>query len=95
MSRRTFLKTGTAAAAALSMAPTDVLAKKAKAAPKGMTGKLKILAVGVGGRGHAVINGCCKNGERSFSLLLIRPWRPICWTQPKGKLHLLPFVCAI
>ncbi len=64
MSRRSFLKAGTAAAAALSMAPADVLAKKAKKEPKGMKGKLKLLAVGVGGRGNGVLSGIFNNGDK-------------------------------
>ena len=58
ISRRSFLKTGTAAAIGLSMAP-DMLAKKKKkdAAPLPMDRKLKILGVGIGGRGSAVLNG--------------------------------------
>lgn len=54
MSRRAFLKTGTAAAVGLSLAP-EILAKspKAKAAPKPLDRKLKILGVGIGGRGSA------------------------------------------
>lgn len=66
MSRRSFLKAGTVAAAAMAVAPTDVLARKVKTEPKGKQGKLKLLAVGVGGRGHAVINGCCKNGDKLY-----------------------------
>lgn len=61
MSRRSFLKAGTAATAALAIAPADVLAKKSKKkAPKKT--KLKVLGVGIGGRGHAVINGVCEKG---------------------------------
>ena len=59
MSRRSFLKTGTAAAIGLSMTPGSVLAaagsKKKKNAAK--EGKLKILGVGIGGRGAAVLRG--------------------------------------
>ncbi len=62
MSRRSFLKAGTAATAALAMAPADVLGK-AKSKKKAQTGKIKILAVGVGGRGHAVINGITFKGK--------------------------------
>ena len=40
MSRRTFLKAGTAAAAAMAMTPGEILAKNAKKNPKGMAGKL-------------------------------------------------------
>ena len=62
MSRRSFLKAGTAATAALAMAPTDVLGK-AKAKKNVPTGKIKLLAVGVGGRGHADINGVTYKGK--------------------------------
>ena len=53
MSRRSFLKTGTAAAMGLAMTPSSMFAatnsKKKKKAAK--DGKLKILGVGIGGRG--------------------------------------------
>ncbi len=64
MSRRSFLKAGTAATAALAMTPADVLAKKAKKSKKkNAVEKVKILAVGVGGRGHSVINGITEKGK--------------------------------
>ena len=57
MSRRSFLKAGAAAAAGLAMAsPKDLLAaapSAAPAAPAAKTGKLKILGVGIGGRGSS------------------------------------------
>ena len=55
ISRRSFLKTGTAAAVGLSMAPGMFAApaSKKKAAPAPMDRKLKILGVGIGGRGAA------------------------------------------
>ena len=58
ISRRAFLKTGTAAAVGLSVAP-EMLAKKKKkdAAPAPLDRKLKILAVGIGGRGAGVLHG--------------------------------------
>ena len=62
MSRRSFLKAGTAATAALAMAPVDVLGK-AKAKKNVPTGKIKLLAVGVGGRGHADINAVTYKGK--------------------------------
>ncbi|MBR4517111.1 MAG: twin-arginine translocation signal domain-containing protein, partial [Bacteroidaceae bacterium] len=62
MSRRSFLKAGTAATAALAMAPADVLGK-AKAKKNVQTGKIKLLGVGVGGRGHADINGVTYKGK--------------------------------
>ena len=62
MSRRSFLKAGTAATAALALSPSDLLAK-AKASKKAPTGKIKLLGVGVGGRGHADINGVTYKGK--------------------------------
>ena len=55
ISRRSFLKTGTAAAVGLSMAPGMFAApaSKKKAVPAPMDRKLKILGVGIGGRGAA------------------------------------------
>ena len=55
ISRRSFLKTGTAAAIGLSVAPGMFAApaSKKKAAPAPMDRKLKILGVGIGGRGAA------------------------------------------
>ena len=58
ISRRSFLKTGTAAAIGLSVAPGMMAKKKKKVedtAP--LNRKLKILAVGVGGRGSSVLKG--------------------------------------
>jgi hypothetical protein len=59
MSRRSFLKTGTTAAIGLSVAPGTVLgkSKKKKEAPKNLDRKLKILGVGIGGRGASVLRG--------------------------------------
>ena len=58
ISRRSFLKTGTTAAVCLAMAP-GVMAKKKKKAEdtSPMNRKLKILAVGIGGRGSSVLKG--------------------------------------
>ena len=57
-SRRTFLKTGTAAALGMAMTPDILMGKsKKKATPKPLDRKLKILGVGVGGRGAAVLKG--------------------------------------
>lgn len=55
MSRRSFLKVGSAAAAAMTVAPASVLGKSKKTKPIPMTGKLKILGVGIGGRGAGVL----------------------------------------
>ena len=54
ISRRSFLKTGTAAAIGISVAP-ELLARKKKTAgpPAPLDRKLKILGVGIGGRGFA------------------------------------------
>lgn len=58
LSRRSFLKTGTTAALGLAMAPGMLMGKsKKKVAPKPLERKLKILGVGVGGRGAAVLKG--------------------------------------
>ena len=57
ISRRSFLKTGTAAAIGLSMMPGKVFAKNEKAAPAPLNRKLKILGVGIGGRGSSVLRG--------------------------------------
>ena len=56
ISRRSFLKTGTAAAVGLSMAPGMFAApaSKKEAAPAPMDRKPKTLGVGIGGRGAAV-----------------------------------------
>ncbi len=51
ISRRAFLKAGTAAAVGLSMRPETILAKSAGMAPAPLNRKLKILGVGIGGRG--------------------------------------------
>ena len=65
MSRRTFLKAGTVATAALAVAPADTLAKSKKSAtPKKKI--LKVLGVGVGGRGHNDINGVCRDGKELY-----------------------------
>ena len=52
-SRRAFLKTGTAAAIGLSVMPEKVFASEKKDAPAPLNRKLKILGVGIGGRGAA------------------------------------------
>ena len=57
-SRRSFLKTGTAAALGMAMTPEILMGKsKKKAAPQPLDRKLKILGVGIGGRGAAVLKG--------------------------------------
>ena len=55
MSRRSFIKTGTAAALGLTIAPSTILGKVHghTAAP---SDKLNILGVGIGGRGSAVLH---------------------------------------
>ncbi len=62
ISRRSFLKAGTAATAALAMTPGTVLGKsnKKKSNQKKV---LKILGVGIGGRGHSDINGACMKDD--------------------------------
>ena len=56
MSRRTFLKAGTAAAIGLTMASGDVLAK-AKKKTVAPSDKLNIIGVGIGGRGASDLRG--------------------------------------
>jgi len=53
VSRRSFLKTGAAAAAILSVNPGNVFAKAEDQKPEPKKDKLKIIAVGIGGRGSA------------------------------------------
>ena len=65
MSRRSFLKTGTTAAIGLSMVPGAIFgakkdSKKKKAAKKD---KIKLLGVGIGGRGASVLRGLVKTGK--------------------------------
>ena len=57
MSRRSFIKTGTTAAIGLSMMPGTVFgsSKDSKKKKTVKTEKLKILGVGIGGRGAAVL----------------------------------------
>ena len=58
ISRRSFLKAGTTAAVGLSMAPGLMANKKKKDVPPApLDRKLKILAVGIGGRGAGVLHG--------------------------------------
>lgn len=51
LSRREFLKVGSVAAAGLALAPEMLAKAKKPAAPKPLDRKLKILGVGIGGRG--------------------------------------------
>jgi len=58
LSRRSFLKTGATAALGLALTPDLLMGKsKKKEAPKPLDRKLKILGVGIGGRGAAVLKG--------------------------------------
>ena len=57
ISRRSFLKTGTVAAIGLSMMPGKVFAQSGNEAPAPLNRKLKILGVGIGGRGASVLRG--------------------------------------
>ena len=67
MSRRSFLKAGTVATAALAMTPTEMLAAAKSSKKKaGKVGKIKLLGVGIGGRGHADINGVTYNGKEVY-----------------------------
>ena len=55
ITRRSFLRTGTAAAAAFTIAPKTILGKShGYTAP---TDKLNIAGIGIGGRGNSVLNG--------------------------------------
>ena len=59
-SRRSFLKMGTTAAAAMAVSPSLLMGKEKKvkkAAPQPLDRKLKILGVGIGGRGASVLKG--------------------------------------
>ena len=59
-SRRSFLKMGTTAAAAMAVSPSLLMGKEKKdkkAAPQPLDRKLKILGVGIGGRGASVLRG--------------------------------------
>ena len=59
-SRRSFLKMGTTAAAAMAVSPSLLIGKEKKgkkAAPQPLDRKLKILGVGIGGRGASVLKG--------------------------------------
>ena len=57
MSRRTFLKAGTAAAIGLTMATDEVLAKAKKKKTVAPSDKLNIIGVGIGGRGASDLKG--------------------------------------
>ena len=57
MSRRTFLKAGTAAAIGLTMATDEVLAKAKKKKTVAPSDKLNIIGVGIGGRGASDLRG--------------------------------------
>ncbi len=70
----------------MTMAPADVLAKDTKTTPKGMTRKLKLLAVGVGGRGHSVLNGCCKDGDGLYDDVEVIGIADVDWKYAKDVL---------
>ena len=73
ISRRSFLQRGTAAAAALTIAPSSILGKShAYVAP---TDKLNVAAVGIGGMGHANINNVKKSGEANIVALCDVDWK--------------------
>ena len=57
MSRRTFLKAGTAAAIGLTVATDEVLAKAKKKKTVAPSDKLNIIGVGIGGRGASDLRG--------------------------------------
>ena len=67
MSRRSFLKTGTAVAAGIAVAPNIIIAgektpKKEKKKKVATNDKLNILGVGIGGRDGYVILGPLRRG---------------------------------
>ncbi|MDD5782703.1 MAG: Gfo/Idh/MocA family oxidoreductase [Muribaculaceae bacterium] len=77
MSRRSFLKTGTTAAIGLSMVPGAIFgakkdSKKKKAAKKD---KIKLLGVGIGGRGASVLRGLVKTGKVEIIGLCDVDWK--------------------
>ena len=77
MSRRSFLKTGTTAAIGLSMVPGAIFgakkdSKKKKAAKKA---KIKLLGVGIGGRGASVLRGLVKTGKVEIIGLCDVDWK--------------------
>ena len=77
MSRRLFLKTGTTAAIGLSMVPGAIFgakkdSKKKKAAKKD---KIKLLGVGIGGRGASVLRGLVKTGKVEIIGLCDVDWK--------------------
>ncbi len=63
LSRRTFLKAGTLAAVGLSVAPKTILAKGQDVPPPPLDRKLKVLGVGIGGRGAAVLEEIAKTED--------------------------------
>ena len=63
LSRRTFLKAGTLAAVGLSVAPKSILAKGQNVPPPPLDRKLKVLGVGIGGRGAAVLEEIAKTED--------------------------------
>lgn len=77
MSRRSFLKTGTTATIGLSMVPGAIFgakkdSKKKKAAKKD---KIKLLGVGIGGRGASVLRGLVKTGKVEIIGLCDVDWK--------------------
>ena len=77
MSRRSFLKNGTKAAIGLSMVPGAIFgakkdSKKKRAAKKD---KIKLLGVGIGGRGASVLRGLVKTGKVEIIGLCDVDWK--------------------
>ena len=84
ISRRSFLKTGTAAAIGLSVAPGMMAKKKKKdETPAPLDRKLKILGVGIGGRGASVLRGL--EDEEIIGLCDVdwkyHPGAPVLWNR--------------
>ncbi|MGN0230886.1 MAG: Gfo/Idh/MocA family oxidoreductase [Muribaculaceae bacterium] len=76
MSRRSFLKTGTTAAIGLSMVPGAIFgAKKDSKKKAAKKDKIKLLGVGIGGRGASVLRGLVKTGKVEIIGLCDVDWK--------------------
>ena len=81
ISRRDFLKTGAAAIAGFTIAPSSILGKSH--GHKAPSDKLNIAVVGIGGMGHANINAV-KNTENIVALCDVN------WDYAKGVFEEFP-----
>ena len=77
MSRRSFLKTGTTAAIGLSMVPGAIFGAKKDSKKKNAAkeDKIKLLGVGIGGRGASVLRGLVKTGKVEIIGLCDVDWK--------------------